>query len=1235
LSFTILLLVALTTFIRVETQSSVKLQNALSARQNALFALDLALAQLQRHTGPDQRVTAPADLIASTDSSNSPTSSPSGIVVQSASRFWTGVWGNSDSDIGYDLEPDDFEPGYNSPVLLNWLVSGNESNRFSHNTDGTIIDSNSSPFTPESSISNIGPSSNALSRPSLVNGSNTVEGALLVGANSTSDGSVSASQTSFDQGKYVVAPLVDLENENQVSGRYAWWVGDEGVKARIDQQNGYQQTGQSDDQFYSFLVAQRDAIEFVEDADGLQLGTDDYDSTDANLSRLHFREDLAYLLPSAEDRLKNTAKARFHDLSTHTLGVLSDSYAGGLKKNLTADIFDVSGDASYRPSDSDNIFPLLSNNEPYLPTWGLLRSWARTAPNSSSKITPTILSESAASIAPVITNASLGMNYYIEGANDTFVMALYPMIVLYNPYPYTLKATNFDIAFQMDGPGRIYIRVDPDGDGDADGDGIDDDGNTEGYSNVAIFNLETASIYFANPIPSPIPDNNYFRFQVRGSDIPPGESHIYCLPESADGSDYNALSGFSLERAPNSDAIGTTFFVKLTGPDLASSGLSYDPSVAYIQLKCNDLSYSASNPSELDFVLAEQGALSTGPSLVDLDPAAANNWYQCVTNAVTRLGWNSSQTLFDGEDGYSVFEDRRAIGGYAPLTNATGALRLTGNTEMLNGWLPGLRMGISSRDIRFHATHNFRAPIIEPTIYERQNKPTTSNQSNSGAVIMGSALIGMGSDKDDWDNPHQLYLNHRYAMNFGQSFSANPPGGNTSKDLHHSIFFDLLESPNHLLSLGQLQNAPFSRYSFQPAYPFANSYADPRIPRDQTYQDSIVMPLAGGGGTLPAYDLSWLMNRALWDRYFLSGIPSDWTQNDLDDQEPFPNSRITVTPFADTPPTLSTIQSGRDAYNEAAAHLMVDGSFNINSTSEQAWRAVLAGSYGISAADAEAYAAADDRIQEVIPFPRFSHNITEILEANDPYPAVNQTMITEGDYTLVNFYKTAFSGNRGLYLGQPAEDLPENASPEAVVNELARSIVAEIRKRGPFLTLADFVNRPLTSSNDNLGIKGALQAGIDGMKYDAAQANPYYLTSRDGRGDFSMGIANYEGHDIPPDWDPDHSVGGPVSEYRTEADAYMNKQAMAPFFLTQADILSSLGPRMSARSDTFLIRTYGEAVNLEGEIESRAWCEAVVQRTPEYVDPSDEPYDDASGVNAVMGRGYEVVSLRWISPDKI
>lgn len=106
-------------------------------------------------------------------------------------------------------------------------------------------------------------------------------------------------------------------------------------------------------------------------------------------------------------------------------------------------------------------------------------------------------------------------------------------------------------------------------------------------------------------------------------------------------------------------------------------------------------------------------------------------------------------------------------------------------------------------------------------------------------------------------------------------------------------------------------------------------------------------------------------------------------------------------------------------------------------------------------------------------------------------------------------------------------------------------------------------------------------------------------------------------------------------------------------YLTQADVMTALAPILFVRSDTFVIRTYGEAVNpVTNAVEGRAWAEAVVQRVPEYfaepaANPPDtdpaafdaliDPDDPASGttptqqLNKTFGRRFKVVSFRWLT----
>ena len=115
--------------------------------------------------------------------------------------------------------------------------------------------------------------------------------------------------------------------------------------------------------------------------------------------------------------------------------------------------------------------------------------------------------------------------------------------------------------------------------------------------------------------------------------------------------------------------------------------------------------------------------------------------------------------------------------------------------------------------------------------------------------------------------------------------------------------------------------------------------------------------------------------------------------------------------------------------------------------------------------------------------------------------------------------------------------------------------------------------------------------------------------------------------------DTEHLAGAPAGEMGQLFDG-------SPGFVTQGDILSMIGPALTARGDTFKIRTYGDSVSeLTGEIVGRAWLETIVQRVAEPVS-AQEP---SAGVDEIerwrpadgFGRRFEIVSMRWLNEDEI
>jgi hypothetical protein len=82
-----------------------------------------------------------------------------------------------------------------------------------------------------------------------------------------------------------------------------------------------------------------------------------------------------------------------------------------------------------------------------------------------------------------------------------------------------------------------------------------------------------------------------------------------------------------------------------------------------------------------------------------------------------------------------------------------------------------------------------------------------------------------------------------------------------------------------------------------------------------------------------------------------------------------------------------------------------------------------------------------------------------------------------------------------------------------------------------------------------------------------------------------------------------------------------------------------LGNAATARSDTFTIRCYGEARDASGKRTASATCEAVIQRTPEWIDSADTAdklvTSLTSSNNKNFGRRFVIKSFRWLSSSEI
>ncbi len=337
----------------------------------------------------------------------------------------------------------------------------------------------------------------------------------------------------------------------------------------------------------------------------------------------------------------------------------------------------------------------------------------------------------------------------------------------------------------------------------------------------------------------------------------------------------------------------------------------------------------------------------------------------------------------------------------------------------------------------------------------------------------------------------------------------------------------------------------------------SNSYAYPMFAKDK---------IRGTDGQ----DHSFQTNRKLWDSWFLSGIVQqqaphhpvkrtaaevfkDFAESGGEKRLParamLPAFRDATAASGDLFGTGSTALP--DAYEKAASLLLLDGAFNVNSTSVKAWKALLNSS---------------------------RKSLLPLAESpQEPAPAKAEEARGVPALGLLTPHGKSFKDSALSTAADPGQWTGYRDLEDSEIDDLAEEIVKKIRARGPFLSLADFINRRLSTDTD-LALRGALQAALD------KTVNKKLFSANGRTGTIPAGVT----FDFPEAARLPKTLGGPAH-------------------VSQADILTAIGPRLTARSDTFRIRAYGEAYDKSGNVTARAWCEATVQRTPAYLDPTDAP----------------------------
>ncbi|RYD49417.1 MAG: hypothetical protein EOP83_25200, partial [Verrucomicrobiaceae bacterium] len=180
------------------------------------------------------------------------------------------------------------------------------------------------------------------------------------------------------------------------------------------------------------------------------------------------------------------------------------------------------------------------------------------------------------------------------------------------------------------------------------------------------------------------------------------------------------------------------------------------------------------------------------------------------------------------------------------------------------------------------------------------------------------------------------------------------PGIYAQSGSEFATFASLPLGPAH--SLSQLRHAPLNAGGQLPltSQIVANSFAQPLLGNDK---------VRSSADSRTYLDHSYLANNALFDSWFLStaadhpALPGgdtrtakDLLKGFLNENKPLPNRRfLPYTVGSDKDELIEKLGGAGEAYREIASHLLIDGPFNVNSTSVAAWQAVLASNFGSSA----------------------------------------------------------------------------------------------------------------------------------------------------------------------------------------------------------------------------------------------------------------------------------------------
>ncbi|MGB0774216.1 MAG: hypothetical protein ACPG32_13235 [Akkermansiaceae bacterium] len=1168
----------------IEQRASRSQSAKAEAQANARLALMLALAELQSVAGPDQRITASASIL----DSEPHTPSTQGLLGNSSSNL-LGVWESWGNWLNAEHKglkiTNTYKAGRDENLFKRWLVSYQ---------------------TPDTAEQWDAPISGSGSGFSFVS-DESVE--ML------SDGSLGQNS---DPAERVVAGLIPTAR----NGRYAWWIGSENQKART----AMPERNLNDKK--SILLGTdsigRAAPEELDDLNGLPTGADTQKQITLPTLRV------------AAGINADQAGRYFSHLSPYSASVMTDVRHGGTKKDLSllfernvlpAPMVQTSKwEPGVRPYSPDLLAHNIRRPERTLMSWEQMfeyyriyradaasqgvtarmeingenpttRVWVKHATSGSDRTTH---NEKGYARSPVLLRlySNIGLQTQrIGGAADDPLYRCYvtytPVVTLWNPYNVEMKVRAQEINSMT-----LLYKICPLAYMPYKG--------SVAQSGWVPFSQDYSAYGFGGDWGSNIMKSP----NQKGAEmiIPPGGIIVYShhtarlglgnkYQELFEGFDPGSISKYRavarrLETVRPSDNPGIALrFNRVSAPDDYPSWTGGNPGSIMVRLGSPFASYGQSRPGEYSLGFAHNlQFLNNSQGYTNIVPTSSAS--------LARFQFSDNEPVIIGAVGLT------AKSGSLPAYDS----HVTWKKDWRNKtWL--------------HASPGFwGSQLMNPTDRNRAAHPfiTHWQQVGGGAGVAEIVphigrygFLGGGESDGERVSRAAIFELPTAPISSLAGFAGLrlTPGWWDERGIGGGGF----QSPH-----GSWSSRRLSYQSGVPGVGIGNSFADPMITANGIYQyhdNSRHFTGTSTEGHSDFWDHGLLANDALYDSYFLSSVATEpahmgtsrtagaVAREFFEQDKPLHNSSLIPWQGDKTDTELTALAAQTDGWEKLSGHLMLKGGFNVNSTNLSAWKALL---YGLIDRPL-VYRQANGNLATLTP------PTGQAVLSRFHAPQTNQEMddpITGVDMGGIN----GWSGVR--YLTRDDLDL------------LAEKCVEQVKLRGPFLNMSEFINRRL--SNDDLGLAGALQRAID---YDDDAPESKSINYR-----YKVGSYRITDSDVAQ------------FSYPNSKAATGSRYTAIPGYVVQSDVLQALDSTLVVRDDTFRIRSYGESRNADGSVAARAWCEAIVQRTPDYLDPTNENHEPATildgahvpavnpaltDTNRNFGRRFRIVSFRWLHQDEV